>query len=129
MRDARRPSVWPVASITYHSRCASPASLVSQELFCVVIMAFTRSAIVYKTAKRLSSAACQLRGIGRSMIRDGGEPDELHRQAGDEVDVGVGRGQRRAGDLHPEGALAEVLAGPLGVVAETQLEQLSRLDG
>src|ERR1700754_3224672 len=38
MRDARRPSVWPVASITYHSRCASPASLVSQELFCVVIM-------------------------------------------------------------------------------------------
>src|SRR6185436_8637669 len=38
MREARRPSVWPVASITYHSRCASPASLVSQELFCVVIM-------------------------------------------------------------------------------------------
>ena len=39
MRDASRPSVWPVASTTYHSRWASPVSLVSQKLFCVVIMA------------------------------------------------------------------------------------------
>src|ERR1041385_5150883 len=36
MRDARRPSVWPVASITYHSRWASPASLVSQWVLCVI---------------------------------------------------------------------------------------------
>src|SRR3954452_1733301 len=118
IRDARRPSVWPVASITYHSRCASPASFVSQELFWVVIMAFTRSAIVYKTAKRLSSAACQLRGIGRSMIDEGRETNELHRQTGDQVDVVVERVDRRTGDLHPESALTEVLAGALGVVAE-----------
>src|ERR1043166_6625970 len=128
MRDARRPSVWPVASITYHSRCASPASLVSQELFCVVIMAFTRSAIVYKTAKRLSSAASQC-GAGWPMIRAGGEPYQLHRQAGHQVDVGGQRVDRRPGDLHPEGAMAEVLAGALGVVAEPELQQLARLDG
>ena len=48
----------PVASITNHSRCASPASLVSHELFCVVVvfMGFLEGGNVYKTAKRLSTS-------------------------------------------------------------------------
>jgi len=63
------------------------------------------------------------------MVCGGGEPDQLHGQAGDEVDVGVERVDRRPGHLHPEGALPEVLAGALGVVAEPELQQRARLDG
>src|ERR1043165_4186052 len=118
MRDARRPSVWPVASITYHSRCASPASLVSQELFCVVIMAFSRSGIVYKTAKRLSRCRDKRWLAGRSAspseptARPTGsrlrrDPDELHREARDQVDVGVERVDWRAIDLAAECPAAE----------------------
>src|SRR5258706_15251980 len=62
IREARRPSVWPVASITNHSRCASPASLVSHELLCVIVDVmgvFLEGGIVYKAAKRLSSDAGQ----------------------------------------------------------------------
>src|SRR4051812_25055819 len=64
--EARRPSVWPVASTTYHSRWASPASLVSQKLFCIIVISgtFAKSKdrplgerIVYKVAKRLSRHA------------------------------------------------------------------------
>src|SRR5687767_9844332 len=62
MREARRPSVCPVASTTYHSRCASPASLVSHELFWVVgVIIWTaislRRRFVYKVAKVLSRQA------------------------------------------------------------------------
>src|SRR6476646_1629898 len=38
MRDATRPRVLPWTSATYHSRWASPASFVSQKLFCCVFI-------------------------------------------------------------------------------------------
>src|SRR5215212_969076 len=103
MRDARRPSVWPVASITYHSRCASPASLVSQELFWVVIMGVLLEA---RSCTRPRNA-CQVRSPNGWVLRSPSmlrwhEADQLDREAGDELDVGVERLDLGAVDLQAE---------------------------
>src|SRR5262249_1087797 len=125
MRDARRPSVWPVASITYHSRCASPASLVSQELFCVVIMG------VCSKRDRLQDRETPVKASGPAQLhlRRCRDPDQLDGEAGDAVDMGVERV-----DLRPCGGEAKCptgdrLARLLGVVAEPELQELARLDG
>src|SRR5215475_3336259 len=92
MRDARRPSVWPVASITYHSRCASPASLVSQELFWVVIMGvYSKCDRIQDRETLVKCGLTALEGPRASMIGGRGEPDQADRLAGDEVDAGVER--------------------------------------